>query len=66
MQLYISPSDLARFVEAVPLGQWQQGRRRILDAVLWRDEELATFEEHRFRRRVLNWVIDKVPAGAIT
>lgn len=55
MQLYTSQSDPAVFAEAVPLAEWQQGRRRILDAILSRDEELASFEAHRFRRMVLEW-----------
>lgn len=55
MQLYIAQSDPARFAEAVPLDDWKQGRRRILDTILLGDGELANFEAHRFRRMVLDW-----------
>ncbi len=55
MQLYRSQADPAQFAAAVPLKEWKLGRRRILDAILKRDEELANFEAHRFRRQVLRW-----------
>jgi GntR family transcriptional repressor for pyruvate dehydrogenase complex len=55
MQLYSAQSDPALFASAVALDEWRQGRRRILDAVLRRDEELANFEAHRFRRMVMDW-----------
>lgn len=55
MQLYTKQSDPAMFAKAVPLEDWREGRRRILDAILSRDEELANFEAHRFRRMMLGW-----------
>jgi DNA-binding FadR family transcriptional regulator len=55
MQLYSKQSDPAMFAEAVPLEDWRAGRRRILDAILSRDSELANFEAHRFRRLMLGW-----------
>lgn len=55
MQLYQAQADPAEFAAAVPLPEWQQGRWRILDAILKQDEELANFEAHRFRRQVLEW-----------
>jgi GntR family transcriptional repressor for pyruvate dehydrogenase complex len=55
MQLYSAQSDPALFASAVALDEWRQGRRRILNAILQRDEELANFEAHRFRRMVMDW-----------
>lgn len=55
MQLYQAQSDPAQFAAVVPLKEWKLGRRRILDAILGKDEELANFEAHRFRRQVLAW-----------
>jgi GntR family transcriptional regulator, transcriptional repressor for pyruvate dehydrogenase complex len=55
MQLYTAQSDPALFAQAVALDEWRQGRRRILDAILQQDEELANFEAHRFRRMVMGW-----------
>ncbi len=55
MQLYTAQSDPAIFAQAVPLQEWKQGRRRILEAIHCRDEERANFEAHRFRRMVLRW-----------
>ena len=58
MQLYNAHSDPAIFANWVALSDWEQGRRRILHAILQQDEELAYFEAHRFRRMVLQWMQD--------
>lgn len=55
MQLYTAQSDPAVFAGAVALEEWRQGRRRILDAILRGDEELANFEANRYRRMVMDW-----------
>ncbi len=55
MQLYTAQSDPALFSRAVDLSEWQRGRQRILDAILQRDDDLAYFEAHRFRRMVMGW-----------
>lgn len=39
--------------DLIAIAQWQEGRHRIIDAILRRDEELARFEADRSNRRVL-------------
>lgn len=56
MQLYNAESDPAIFADVVALEDWRQGRRRVLNAIMRRDEELAYFEAHRFRRMVMQWM----------
>jgi hypothetical protein len=43
--------------DAAAIAGWKQGRHRIIDAVLHRDEALARFEADRSNRRVvLGWL----------
>lgn len=56
VQLYSRDSDPAIFASAVALNDWRDGRKNILHAILQSDEELAEFEAHRFRRKVLQWM----------
>ena len=56
MHLYTTQSDPSIFADVVALEEWKRGRMRILRAILQRDEELANFEAHRFRRTVLRWM----------
>ena len=52
MRLYSSPRTLV-FPGKQGVAAWKAGRRRMLDAILQQDEELARFEAERFRRHVL-------------
>ncbi|MFT3931199.1 MAG: GntR family transcriptional regulator [Spongiibacteraceae bacterium] len=56
MQLYSAESDPALFGDVVALDEWRQGRRRILNAIIQRDAELAYFEAQRFRRMTMQWM----------
>jgi len=64
MQLYSSQPGVPSFANAINLEDWRQGRRRILQAILQRDEELANFEAHRYRRMVLDWTFQVTDGAA--
>lgn len=51
-QLYITQTPPVLFADEASVQAWTAGRRRILLAILARDEELARFEADRFRRMV--------------
>jgi len=51
-QLYITQTPPVLFADGASVRAWTDGRRRILRAILARDEELARFEADRFRRMV--------------
>ncbi len=56
VQLYNSEPEPGLFDTPEALDEWKQGRRRILDAILAQDEELAGFEAERYRRMVMRWM----------
>lgn len=51
--LYVQSSAPPLFPGKAGFDAWRSGRRRILEAILARDEELAQFEAERYRRFVL-------------
>lgn len=53
LRLYEHPRSVRIFAGEDGVAAWKAGRRRILQAVLEGDEELARFEAERYRRRVL-------------
>lgn len=53
MQLYNTQHTSFEFID---LAEWKIGRRRILQAILGRDSELAYFEAHRYRRMMKRWL----------
>jgi DNA-binding FadR family transcriptional regulator len=51
------PATEPIYGDAAAIDGWKQGRHRIIDAILARDEELARFEAHRSNRQVvLDWI----------
>nr|WP_255493722.1 FCD domain-containing protein [Pseudomaricurvus sp. HS19] len=56
MQMYTAKDNPNQFVEQFGIDEWRLGRRRILQAVLQHDPELAYFEAQRFRNLTLNWM----------
>ncbi len=56
MQLYQAGSHPTIFDDDARVAAWSQGRKRILQAILEGDDELAFFEAHRFRRLTLAWM----------
>ncbi|WP_317933244.1 FadR/GntR family transcriptional regulator [Halioxenophilus sp. WMMB6] len=56
MQLYQSDADPNQFVNQINLDTWRQGRRRILQAVIQQDTELAYFEAQRFQTLIQSWI----------
>lgn len=52
-QLHGVQSRPLLFSDAEGVRAWKDGRRRILEAILQRDDELARFESERYRREVL-------------
>lgn len=61
MQQYKASDRVAIFDGPHYLADWQQGRQRILRAILQRDGELAYFEAQRFRRLTLSWMREQPP-----
>jgi len=53
VRLYVYPGSNALFVGKAGIEAWKAGRRRILQAILEQDEELAQFEAERYRRLIL-------------
>jgi len=53
VRLYEHPAATQLFPGKDGVEAWKTGRRRILEAILSRDEELAQFEAERYRRLVL-------------
>jgi DNA-binding FadR family transcriptional regulator len=47
------PETESIYEDAASIADWKDGRRRIIDAILREDEELARFEADRSNRRVL-------------
>jgi GntR family transcriptional repressor for pyruvate dehydrogenase complex len=54
LRLYVHPRSVRIFAGEEGVAAWKAGRRRILQAVLERDEDLARFEAERYRRLVLS------------
>jgi GntR family transcriptional regulator, transcriptional repressor for pyruvate dehydrogenase complex len=52
-RLYEHPASTQLFAGKDGVEAWKTGRRRILEAILSQDEELAQFEAERYRRLVL-------------
>jgi hypothetical protein len=50
----VHPRSVRIFTGEEGVAAWKAGRRRILQAVLEGDEELARFEAERYRRRLLS------------
>jgi GntR family transcriptional repressor for pyruvate dehydrogenase complex len=56
MQLFKAKYSAAGFGDGFSFPEWQQGRRRMLDAIARGDKELAYFEAQRYRRLVGKWM----------
>ena len=54
VRLYVHPASTTLFAGQDGVDAWKAGRRRILQAILKQDEELAQFEAERYRRLVLS------------
>jgi GntR family transcriptional repressor for pyruvate dehydrogenase complex len=54
MQMYNSQSEYTVFAGEEGVQAWKAGRRRILDAILQQDEQLAQFEAGRYRKEILS------------
>jgi DNA-binding FadR family transcriptional regulator len=54
LRLYVHPPTVLFFPGEEGVAAWKAGRRRILAAILDRDETLAQFEAERYRRLVLS------------
>jgi len=52
-QLYRAQAKPSLFADEAGVLAWQSSRRRILEAILKQDEELARFEAERYRQQVL-------------
>jgi hypothetical protein len=52
-RLYVHPRATQVFAGEEGVAAWKSGRRRMLQAILQRDEELARFEAERYRRIVI-------------
>lgn len=52
-QIYNSQDKPSMFNNHDGVKAWKDGRRRILDAILSQDEELAQFEAQRYRKEVM-------------
>ncbi len=53
-RLYVHSGAPLVFTDTAGVDAWKAGRRRILQAILGQDEELAQFEAERYRRLVLS------------
>jgi GntR family transcriptional regulator, transcriptional repressor for pyruvate dehydrogenase complex len=53
-RLYVHSGAPLVFTDKEAVAAWKGGRRRILEAILQQDEELAQFEAERYRRLVLS------------
>jgi GntR family transcriptional repressor for pyruvate dehydrogenase complex len=53
-RLYVHSGAPLVFTDKEGVEAWKGGRRRILEAILEQDEELAQFEAERYRRLVLS------------
>ena len=53
-RLYVHSGAPLVFTDQEGVEAWKSGRRRILEAILGKDEELAQFEAERYRRLVLS------------
>jgi DNA-binding FadR family transcriptional regulator len=60
-RLYTHPRAALLFPGEEGVAAWKAGRRRILEAILRRDEDLARFEAERYRREVLSRLRDYHP-----
>ncbi|HMK85834.1 MAG TPA: GntR family transcriptional regulator [Steroidobacteraceae bacterium] len=54
LRLYVHTRAPLVFEGEDAIAEWKRGRRRILQAILDRDDELAQFEAERYRRLVLS------------
>jgi GntR family transcriptional repressor for pyruvate dehydrogenase complex len=54
LRLYAHPQAALVFTGEEDIAEWKQARRRILEAILKQDEQLAQFEAERYRRLVLS------------
>jgi DNA-binding FadR family transcriptional regulator len=54
LRLYVHSGAPLIFAGKEGVAAWSMGRRRILEAILAQDEELAQFEAERYRRLVLS------------
>lgn len=52
-RLYTHPRSVMLFGDKEGVAVWKAGRRRILNAILQHDDELARFEAERYRKEVL-------------
>lgn len=53
-RLYVHPRGALLFPGKEGVAAWKAGRRRILQAILQQDEDLARFEAERYRKEVLS------------
>ena len=53
LRLYVHPHAALVFADKEGIAEWKESRRRVLEAILNHDEELAQFEAERYRRVVL-------------
>jgi len=65
MQLYTQQSRSELFSDPGIVEAWNHGRRRILEAILQRDEALARFEADRYRQVVLSWLHSEDGANSV-
>jgi len=63
LRLYVHPRGVLLFPGKEGVAAWKTGRRRILQAILQQDEELARFEAERYRRQVLSRLRHYEPEG---
>ena len=65
-RLYTHPRAALLFPGEEGVAAWKAGRRRILQAILRQDEELARFEAERYRQQVMSRLRDYHPYGTGT
>lgn len=58
LRLYAHPHAVLVFAGDQGIAEWKNARRRILEAILKQDEELAQFEAERYRQAVLSQLRD--------
>ena len=63
LRLYVHPRAALLFPGKEGVAAWKGGRRRILEAILRQDEELARFEAERYRKEVLSRLRDYHPVS---
>lgn len=63
LRLYVHPRAALVFEGKEGIAEWKSARRRILEAILAQDDELAQFEAERYRRLVLSRVREKDDAN---